>query len=45
MRSIGNRFLWFVTPCLCMGCITSPVWEYGATADAKKTELRAPDEE
>ncbi len=39
MRSIGNRVLWFVAPCLGMGCITSPVWEYGATADAKKTEL------
>ncbi|MBN2195078.1 MAG: hypothetical protein JW751_19835 [Polyangiaceae bacterium] len=41
MRSIGNRVPWFVTPCLCFGCITSPVWEYGATADAKKAELGA----
>jgi endoglucanase len=39
MRSIGNRVLWTVSPLLCLGCITSPVWEYGATADAKKAEL------
>lgn len=41
MRSIGNRFLWVMAPCLCWGCITSPVWEYGATAAAKKAELGA----
>ena len=39
MNTYGKWLIGISVPWLLAGCITSPVWEYGPTADAKKASL------
>jgi endoglucanase len=39
MNTYGKCVVGLTAPWLLVGCITSPVWDYGATADAKKASL------